>query len=115
MQRVLFPIFFTAVMLSGCTIWPVDQDPTGMNYRRDADRVILALQTYRRDKGSFPRDLHTLVPSYLAALPERPMLDYHTLDGSLSYRYTPSWPQLRPVVCESVSNTTEWRCAEHLL
>ncbi len=108
-------VVLTLSALGGCAVWPVDQDPAGMNYRRDSDRVILALQSYRHDKGAFPRDLNALVPSYIAALPEQPVLDYHALDGSLSYRYTPSWPQLRPVWCESVGNTTEWRCAEHLL
>ena len=86
-----------------------------MGYRRDADRVIEALQNYRRDKGAFPPALAALTPSYLPAIPETPRLDYHAYDGSLAYRYTPSWPQLRPVWCQSVGDTTEWRCKEHLL
>jgi len=101
-------------LLSGCSVWPVDNDPKGMSYRQDADRVIQALQSYHHDKGAFPGSLNRLVPSYLSALPSGPDLRYSAYDGSLSYRYTPSWPQLRPVWCRSVGNTTEWRCAEHI-
>lgn len=103
------------LMLSGCTIWPVNQDPAGMQYRRDADRVIEALQAYRRDNSGFPTTLDALTPRYLAALLDLPQLLYNYREGSLEYRYTPSWPQLRPVWCNSIGNTTDWKCAEHLL
>jgi hypothetical protein len=103
-----------AAMLSGCSVWPVDNDPKGMTYRRDADRVIAALQSYHHDKGAFPASLNGLVPGYIAALPDAPELKYEPFDGVLSYRYTPSWPQLRPVWCKSVGDTTEWRCQEHI-
>jgi len=86
-----------------------------MGYRRNADRVIDALQAYHHDKGGFPSSLNGLVPAYIPALPDEPVLKYGAYDGSVSYRYTPSWPQLRPVWCASVGNTTEWRCAEHVL
>jgi hypothetical protein len=103
------------VLLCGCSVWPTDQDPAGMNYRRDADRVIGALQSYHAAKGTFPATLNQLVPSYIAALPDGPPLRYDAVTGTLSYRYTPSWPQLRPVWCQSVGDSTEWRCQEHIL
>ena len=102
------------VVLGGCTVWPVDQDPKGMGYRRSADGVVEALQNYRRDKGAFPPTLAALTPAYLPTVPDEPRLDYHGADGSLAYHYTPSWPQLRPVWCASVADTTEWRCQEHI-
>ncbi|HUB84899.1 MAG TPA: membrane lipoprotein lipid attachment site-containing protein [Rhizomicrobium sp.] len=114
MKRIVL-LTFAAAMLTGCSVWPVDQDPKGMNYRRDADRVIDALQAYHHDKGTFPASLSGLTPAYLPALPDGPELRYEPYNGSLSYRYTPSWPQLRPVWCQSVGNTTEWRCQEHIL
>src|ERR1700761_1987631 len=113
MKRILL-LSVAVATLSGCSVWPVDNDPKGMAYRRDADRVIEALQTYHHDKGTFPANLNGLVPAYIAALPDGPELKYEPYDGTLSYRYTPSWPQLRPVWCQSVGNTTEWRCAEHI-
>ena len=103
------------VLLAGCTIWDVNQDPAGMNYRRDANQIIWALQDYRRDTGQFPVTLGTLAPKYLPSLPQVPDVRYDPRDGSLRYGYIPSWPQLRPVRCASEGNTTEWRCAEHLI
>jgi hypothetical protein len=114
MKRIVL-LSVAAAMLSGCSIWPVDDDPKGMNYRRDADRIIEALQNYHHDKGTFPASLNGLVPGYIASLPAEPVLTYEPADGSLSYRYTPSFPQLRPVWCRSVADTTEWRCQEHIL
>ena len=105
----------SAALLSACTIWPVDQDPAGMNYRRNADRVLDAIQAYQHDKGALPRSLNLLMPDYLAALPGTPDLHYDFTDGSLTYHYTPSWPQLRPVWCRSKGDTTEWVCKEHIV
>lgn len=99
--------------LCGCSVWPVNQDPAGMNYRRDANQIIAALQSYDRDKGAFPPSLAALTPTYLSVVPDVPGLQYHVADGSLDYDYIPSWPQLRPVHCESVGNTTDWKCDEH--
>jgi hypothetical protein len=104
-----------ALALTACSVWPVDQDPKGMDYRRNANFVIEALQTYHNAHGAFPGALSELAPAYIAALPDEPELTYHAADGSVAYRYVPSWPQLRPVWCSSVGNTTNWRCEEHIL
>jgi hypothetical protein len=102
--------------LAGCQVWPVDQDPKGMSYRRDANRVLNAIQDYQHEHGgAFPPSLATLAPRYIPALPDEPKLDYHPYDGSVVYHYIPSWPQLRPVWCQSVGSSTEWRCREHVV
>jgi len=102
-------------ILSACSVWPVNQDPAGMEYRREANQIIFALQTYHHDNGAFPSTLAMLTPGYLAELPHVPALNYRVVDGSLEYAYIPSWPQLRPVRCISIGNTTDWRCAERLI
>ncbi len=114
MKKFALPLF-AAVLLAGCSVWPVNQDPQGMEHRRDLNAVLLALQNYHRDHAAFPAALADLAPNYIAALPNAPYLTYHAADGSLEYHYTPSWPQLRPVWCASVGNSTEWRCEEHIL
>lgn len=114
MQRAMSALLWLG-LLTGCTVWDVNQDPAGMNYRRDANRIIWALQDYRRDTGQFPVTLGMLMPKYLPTLPTVPDVRYQPQDGSLRYGYIPSWPQLRPVRCASVGNTTEWHCAEHLI
>lgn len=101
--------------IAGCSVYPVAQDPDGLNLRREANRVMMALEDWHRDRGNFPRDLHDLVPRYLPELPDTPRLQYRPSDGSLAFRYIPSWPQLRPVWCSSVGDTTNWVCTEHLL
>lgn len=114
-MRGLFAVLLAGACLGACSVWPVNQDPKGMDYRREANRVIIALQSYHRDRGTFPADLNGLVPAYLPALPDEPTLNYRSSDGSIAFHYIPSWPQLRPVWCNSVGNSTDWRCAEHLI
>ncbi len=101
--------------LGACAVWPVNQDPKGMDYRREANQIIMAVQSYRAQKGQFPPDLGALVPGYLQELPSEPRFEYNPRDGSLAFHYIPTWPQLRPVRCDSVGDTTNWRCAEHLI
>ncbi|MGD0192304.1 MAG: hypothetical protein ABSD74_16330 [Rhizomicrobium sp.] len=102
-------------LLGACSVWPVNQDPDGMDYRRAGNQIIEALQSYRQQKGQFPPDLAALVPGFLPGLPDKPAYDYDPRNGSLAYHYTPTWPQLRPVRCNSEGNTTVWHCAEHLI
>ena len=100
-------------MLAGCTVWGVNQDPDGIAFRQDANHVIWALQNYRKAHGGFPTQLSALTPTYMRELPDVPGLRYDARVGGLSYRYIPTWPQLRWTLCQSVGNTTEWRCEEH--
>jgi len=113
--RNAFGIPFACAALAACVVYPVGQDADGLNLRRDANRVMMAIEQWNHDKRRFPRTLGDLVPRYLPSLPDTPKLTYHPGDGSLSFRYVPTWPQLRPVWCSSVGDTTNWVCAEHLV
>lgn len=101
--------------LAACAVYPIGQDADGLELRRGANRVMMAIEDWHREKGTFPQGLGELVPQYLPAIPKRPRLQYHPADGSLAFRYVPTWPQLRPVWCSSVGATTNWVCAEHPL
>ena len=114
-MRAIIAVIFAAAFTASCSVYPVAQDPDGMALRRNANEVLMALQAYHRDKGGFPPALAELVPVYIPRLPDSPPLHYRAADGSLSFRYIPTWPQLRPVWCSSVGNSTDWRCEEHLL
>ncbi|HLY06421.1 MAG TPA: hypothetical protein VKR31_11800 [Rhizomicrobium sp.] len=111
--RHLAPL--AVIFLAGCSVYPVAQDPEGLELRRNANQVLMAIQSWHRDRGNYPLQLSELVPRYLPELPDSPTLRYRQADGSLSFRYIPSWPQLRPVWCDSVGDTTNWRCEEHTL
>ena len=115
MKKRIFVLSTAALALTACSVWPVNQDPKGMDFRRNANFVIEALQSYHEAHGAFPSALNELAPAYIAALPVEPELVYHPINGAVEYRYVPSWPQLRPVWCTSVGNTTEWKCQEHML
>lgn len=114
-MRAALALAVCGCTLAACSVYPVAQDPDGLALRRDANRVMMALQDWHRERGNFPQDLRELVPRYLPVLPDAPRLQYHAADGSLAFRYIPSWPQLRPVWCASVGDTTNWVCSEHLL
>lgn len=114
-SRSILATILVGASLAACSVYPVAQDPDGLALRRDANKVLMALQAWHHDKGGFPARLAELVPVYLPALPDAPPLRYRANDGSLSFRYIPTWPQLRPVWCSSVGDTTNWVCAEHLL
>jgi hypothetical protein len=113
LRNAVVLLVFAAV--AACAVYPLGQDADGLNLRRDANRVMMAIEQWKRDKRSFPQTLGELVPRYLPSLPDAPKLVYRPRDGSLSFRYVPTWPQLRPVWCSSVGDTTNWVCAEHLL
>lgn len=113
--RVARVVVLGGLMLTACSVYPVAQDPDGLALRRNANQVLIALQAWHRDKGGFPDHLSVLVPAYMPQLPDAPALQYRPSDGSLSFRYIPTWPQLRPVWCNSVGDTTNWRCEEHIL
>lgn len=83
-----------------------------MEQRREANAVMEAVQSYDHATGRFPGNLNALVPTYLAALPERSELQYDPSDGSLSYHYRGSWPQIQLVNCRSEGDTTIWKCSE---
>ncbi|HTT83930.1 MAG TPA: hypothetical protein VMF67_10650 [Rhizomicrobium sp.] len=102
-------------LLAACEVYPLGQDADGLDLRRNANRVMMAIETWNHDKRTFPKSLAELVPQYLPAIPSEPHLQYRPADGSLAFRYVPTWPQLRPVWCASVGDTTNWICAEHLL
>lgn len=102
-------------LLAGCSVWPVNQDPAGITWRQNANHILFALQRYHGRTGQFPATLRALVPGYLPSLPEVPRLTYDSATGSLAYHYIPSFPQLRWTWCESIGDSTNWRCAEHLL
>lgn len=115
MGRIMLTLVAVAAAVAGCSVWPVNQDPDGIALRQDANHIIWALQNYRRDHGSFPASLNALVPAYMPNLPDVPQLRYRATDGSLSYRYIPTWPQLRSTRCSSIGNSTIWRCTERTI
>lgn len=103
-----------ALTLGACSVWPVNQDPDGMEWRANANHILFAVQNYRQRTGHYPATIEALVPLDLPDLPNVPNLRYDARDGSLQYHYIPTWPQLRWTWCQSRGDTTNWQCTEHL-
>ncbi|HEY3637494.1 MAG TPA: hypothetical protein VGK90_05025, partial [Rhizomicrobium sp.] len=85
MTKYALPMICISAILAGCAVYPVGQDADGLNLRRDANHVMMAVEAWHHDKGTFPRTLGELVPQYLPALPREPELHYHPADGSLAF------------------------------
>jgi hypothetical protein len=91
-MRPLFALSLAActALLCGCSPWPIGEDPQGRSLLENADRVLVAANTYRKENGRAPGTLKELAPTYLAALPPEPQLRYDAGRGALEFIYTPS-------------------------
>ena len=113
MTRRISVLLF-AVVLGGCFPWQPGADPEGARLRARASSVAAAVGRFHEERGRFPASLQELVPSYLPALPKEPEISYNTKRGSLSFTYTPSWPQAGQVSCSCKVGSTEFHCAGYL-
>lgn len=78
------------LLLCGCFpffIPPPGKGPTAMMRYHQAKPLIAALETYHKEKQSYPHDTKELVPGYLDHMPEK--ISYTGGGGAyaLSFRY----------------------------
>lgn len=110
MNRAYLLLFITA-LLQSCAIWEVGEDPAGKNYRAEAELIDNALIKYKNDTGVLPIRLKELIPSYLGKLPSVAEKGFYSAkEGSLTYTYSPSWPQSGKISCGSVIGSGKWSC-----
>ena len=97
--------------LSGCAIWPLGEDPTGKEYRAQAELLVMAIINYKEMNGALPPSLDALTPKYIQELPEiKNNIFYSHEEESLNYDYTPSWPQAGRTSCYTVIGSGKWDC-----
>ena len=104
-------LLLTIAFLQSCAIWEAGEDPAGKEYRAEAKLIDSALVQYQNDKGILPTKLKELVPTYLNVLPKMAeKVFYSAKKGSLSYTYSPSWPQLGKISCSTEIGSGKWGC-----
>ena len=82
-----------------------------MDLKDAAERVILGVNEYRARHGELPISIEILVPEFISAgLPIREM-HYDPKDGgSISFVYTPTWPQSGKGICSTKVKVVSWKC-----
>jgi hypothetical protein len=94
--------------LGGCAIWPIGDDPHGIDLKRKVEPVFVALEAYERDFGALPVTLEALVPKYIPS--REPVATYSFQHRSLTITYTPTWPSPGQVSCVRQVKTSSWNC-----
>ena len=107
MKLLVAPV---VALISACAVWPAGSDPRGRELKANGEAVLTALARYQQQHGRFPTSLAELAPSYLPAVPARPELRFNPVLGSVSFVYSPSWPQSGQVSCSAEVGAAEWSC-----
>jgi len=100
--------------LSGCFPWKPGADPMGKGLVEAATPLVVAVKQFRTERGNYPLSLVELVPTYLTELPAIPDLSYEPKDGSVRFRYSPTWPQAGQVSCFSGGQSEGFLCQGYL-
>ncbi|MCG3212653.1 MAG: hypothetical protein FOGNACKC_06328 [Anaerolineae bacterium] len=112
---------FGACLFCGCFLALLGQfygidGPTVEAGQKQANKLLVALEQYKHDTGSYPSDLNLLVPTYLPALPRpawRWPYEYELRAGGeefvISFRVGRN---MDGDYCEYNSQTKAWRCTD---
>lgn len=92
-------VFILITLITACGIWAPGQDPRGKEMISNANQILQALNRYAAENSKYPSSLNELVPKYIEDLPREPSIFYKENDGSLHFKYSPSWPQYGNVRC----------------
>jgi hypothetical protein len=99
-----------ALLLSACAALEPGQDRIGQELLPQANTVLAAMNRYVKANHKAPPDLAALVPRYLAALPQRPELNYSRKRGTLVFNYLPGWPDQRVSACQARVGEAQFHC-----
>ena len=103
------------IVLAGCAVWPLGEDPKGKEYRVQANLLVEAIVQFKDRNGVFPASLTELSPGYIQKLPEVTKHAFFSADKeTLIYSYSPSWPQTGQTSCATVVGSGKWGCHGYL-
>ena len=99
-----------AVLLSSCSTYAPGDDPKGIQLQSVASQVLTAVRTYMDENARPPRTLKDLVPKYLPAIPDEPLINYDPKGMRLDFLYTQEGKTGSQVACHAVIGETDWIC-----
>lgn len=104
-------ILLLLLILTGCAVWPLGEDPKGKEYRAQANILVELIVKYKKENGELPLSLKALSPKHIQVLPEVANYSFYSKEKeSLEYSYSPSWPQLGQTSCFIVIGGGKWSC-----
>ncbi len=110
-----FVLLALVLIASGCSIWPLGEDPKGKEIRIQADEIVNAIKNYENVNGNLPSDLLLLIPEFLKELPEvADEVNYLSDKREIVYSYSPSWPQSGRISCGLKIGNEKWSCGGYI-
>ena len=108
-----FPIAIFATLTMGCAIWSPGTDPRGRATKQELAPVVSAIKAFKKDTGGYPKVVEDLIPRYLSHRPSIDIRFYSDSGGSdcsVSFAYSPTWPQAGRVRCSFKLSEGTWNC-----
>ena len=103
----------TVLLTVSCATVVPGEDEKGKSYFEPANKVLDAIEAYKKDQGRYPTSLFELPPKYIDALPDEPTLRLDEYSGTMRFAYSREWPNPGRVVCVAVLGSHEWKCDEY--
>ena len=110
-QRAL-PLLLMVLVVACAHVAP-GADEKGKLYFEPANRVLDAIEAYKKDQGRYPTSLYELPPKYIEALPDEPTLRLDEYSGTMRFAYSREWPDPGRVVCVAVLGSHDWKCDDY--
>jgi hypothetical protein len=108
LPRFLGTGVFLSVMLAGCAVWPLGQDPYGRRLEAEGGRVAAAIRAYRARNGESPSSIVELVPDFLPRAPDS-RLHYDPAHDQVSFAYS-SFLGSGRAMCSTTIDVIAWKC-----
>ena len=102
-----------ALLCAGCAAVVPGEDDKGKSYLEPANKVLDAIEAYKKDQGRYPTSLFELPPKYIDKLPDEPGLRLDDYSGTLRFAYSRDWPHPGRVVCVAVLGSHDWKCEDY--
>ncbi len=108
MRTLIFLLML--LTLASCATYAPGEDKKGLELQSVAQQVLMAVNAYMDDNSRPPRTLQDLVPKYLKALPDEPLIHYDLKNSRLDFMYQQEGKTGSQVACHAAIGETQWVC-----
>ena len=117
---ITLSIFFVCLLIGCCwtLLFPVYgiNGPSAQQGQENATGLIMALEQYKTEVGSYPSSLESLVPTYLSDIPQPAQgwqYQYQSLESGKEFMLSFTiGKSLDGDYCEYTSITKHWQCSD---